>query len=154
MELGQLTLAWADLEAVLYKLLKHYAGVTDDVGRAVFSGTRARTAVGFVRAIADNTLIEAERKTDLEEIFTQVLAINSMRDFVVHNVDGSQQDFEPADPTRRYVTDELRVSRKAKIKTYLVGSATLASSASALHNSCTSPRACAWAALNRSAVTM
>ena len=30
--IGELTLAWSDLEVVLYKLLKHYAGVNDAVG--------------------------------------------------------------------------------------------------------------------------
>lgn len=124
-ELGQLTLAWADVETVLFKLLKHYAGVTDEVGRAVFSGTRARAAIGFIRSIADNTTMEPARKADLEEIFSQVLAINSMRDFVVHNIDGSSQEFEDDDPDRRYVTDQRRASRKAKAKTFLVGSSTL-----------------------------
>lgn len=124
-ELGQLTLAWSDLETVIYKLLKHYAGVSDEVARAVFSGTRARTAVGFLRAIAHNTSMESTRQSDLEEIFTQTLAINSMRDFVVHHVDGSQLEFEDDDPERRFITDGLRVSRKGKAKTYLVGSATL-----------------------------
>ncbi len=41
--IGELTLAWSDLEVVLYKLLKHYSGVNDAVGRAIFSGTRAST---------------------------------------------------------------------------------------------------------------
>ena len=125
-ELGQLTLAWSDVETVLFKLLKHYAGVSWPVAQALFSGTRARGAINFIRAIADNTNMEPDRMRDLDEIFSQVLAINSLRDFVVHNVDGSEQVSEAADPSTRYVTDALRASRKSKSKTYLVGSSTIA----------------------------
>ena len=125
-ELGELTLAWSDVETVLFKLLKHYSGVSWPVANALFSGTRARSAVNFVRAIAENTEMEGDRVADLEEIFTQILAINSLRDFVVHNIDGSEQVFEDWDPSKRYITDALRSSRTSKAKTFLVGSATLA----------------------------
>lgn len=136
-ELGELTLAWSDIETVLFKLLKHYSGVTWNVAQALFSGTRARNAINFIRAIAENTDMEAPRVLDLEEVFTQVLAINSLRDFVVHNVDGSKQEFEDWDTGNRYVSDALRSSRKSKSKTYLVGSATLA----AMRNDCVE---CCW----------
>lgn len=124
-ELGELTLAWSDIETVLFKLLKHYSGVTWPVAQAIFSGTRARNAINFIRAIAENTEMESSRVQDLEDVFVQVLAINSLRDFVVHNVDGSGQEFEGWDPTKRYVSNALRSSRKSKAKSYLVGSATL-----------------------------
>jgi hypothetical protein len=123
--IGQLTLAWSDLETVLYKTLKRYAGVTDDVGRALFSGTRARAAMAFIEAIAENTNMEPARRQDLQEIFVQVAAINQMRDFVVHHVDGSEQEFEEDNPRERVVSDALRVSRKKKAKRVYVGSATL-----------------------------
>lgn len=125
-ELGQLTLAWADVEAVLFKVLRHYSGVSWPVARALFSGTRARAAMNFIGAIAENTEMELDRRRDLEETFRQISAINSLRDFVVHNVSGSEQEFEDSDPSRRYVSDALRSSRKSKSKTYLVGSATIA----------------------------
>jgi len=137
LELGRLTLMWSDVETVLFKLLKHYAEVSWPVAQALFSGTRARNSINFVRAIADNTSMEPERAQDLEEIFSHVLAINSLRDFVVHNVDGSMQEFDDGDPTTRYVTDALRTSRKSKTKTYLVGSATIA----AMCEDCTE---CCW----------
>lgn len=125
-ELGELTLAWSDVETVLFKLLKHYSGVSWPVAQALFSGTRARNAINFIRSIAENTGMEPSRIQDLEEIFSQLGAINSLRDFVVHNVNGSEQEFEDWDPSKRYVSDVLRSSRKSKSKTYLVGSATLA----------------------------
>ncbi len=124
-QLGRLTLAWSDVETVLFKLLKHYSGVSWPVAQALFSGTRARNASNFIRAIAENTNMEQDRITDLDETFSQVIAINTMRDFVVHNVDGSQQEFEDWDPSKRYVTDALRASRKSKTKTFLIGSETL-----------------------------
>jgi hypothetical protein len=123
--LGQLMLAWSDLETVLYKLLKHYAGVTEPVGRAIFSGTRAGAAIAFVRAIADNTGMEEARRADLEEIFSQASAINTMRDFLVHHVDGSEQEFEDDNPQERVLTDSLRVSRVQNARRVYVGSATL-----------------------------
>src|SRR6185369_4004974 len=101
-ELGELTLAWSDVEKVLFKLLKHYSRVSWPVAQALFSGTRARSAINFIRAIAENTDMEPSRVQDIEEVFTQVLAINSLRDFVVHNVDGSEQEFEDFDPSKRY----------------------------------------------------
>ena len=39
-ELGQLTLAWSDVETVLFKLLKHYAGVTWPIAQALYSGPK------------------------------------------------------------------------------------------------------------------
>ena len=130
--IGELTLAWADVETVLYKLLQHYAGVSADVGRALFSGTRARQAITFIRAIADNTAMAASQRADLEEIFSQIASINETRDFVVHHVSGSEHEFEDSNPQERLVTDWLRASRKRKAKRLYLGSATL----SAMRDDC------------------
>ena len=135
--IGQLTLAWSDLETVLFKLLKHYACVNDAVGRALFSGTRARASIAFIRAIADNTNMEPARRADLEEIFEQVGAINQTRDFVVHHVNGSEQEFEEDNPRERVDTDLLRVSRERNAKRVYVGSSTLL----AMRNDCLE---CCW----------
>jgi hypothetical protein len=123
--IGELMLAWSDLETVLYKVLKHYAGVTDAVGRAVFSGSRASAMIKFILAIAENTAMEQGRRADLEEIFAQVSAVNSMRDFVVHHVDGSEQEFEEEKPSERVLADELRVSRLKNARRISIGSRTL-----------------------------
>jgi hypothetical protein len=125
-ELGNLTLAWSDVEAILFKLLKHHADVTWPVARALFSGTRARAAINFIRAIAENTAMDELRRADLEETFKHILDINAFRDFIVHHTDGSMFEFEDTDPTKRYISDKLRVSRESKTRTYLVGSSTLA----------------------------
>lgn len=124
--LGELTLAWSDLEIVLFKLLKHYAGVSDDVGRALFSGTRARAAIAFIDAIADNTNMDSARRDDLRQIFAQIATLNQMRDFVIHNVDGSEQRFKDDNPSERLLSDVTRVSRKKNAKVVYIGSAILA----------------------------
>lgn len=124
--IGELTLAWSDLEVVLYKLLKHYADVNDAMGRAIFSGTRASAMIKFLKAIADNTNMEEIRKSDLDDIFSHIQSINSMRDFVVHHVNGGMQEFQLENPDVRLLTDSRRVSRKKNAKFYSVGSATIA----------------------------
>ncbi len=123
--IGELTLAWSELEIVLYKLLKYYAGVNDAVGRAIFSGTRASAMIKFLKAIADNTNMEEIRKSDLDDIFSHIQSINSMRDFVVHQVNGGKQEFRLENPSARLLTDSRRVSRKKNAKIYYIGSATL-----------------------------
>lgn len=124
-ELGRLTLAWSDVEAILFKILKNYADVSWPVAKALFSGTRARVAIKFIQSIAENTDVSKERVDDLEETFRKIVEINTFRDFLVHHVDGSIFEFEDSDPTKRYVSDHLRASRVAKTKTYLLGSSTL-----------------------------
>ncbi len=123
--LGELTLAWSDLETVLVKVLANYAGVTAAVSRAIFSGTRARQAMKFVMAIADNTVSEQHRRDDIEEIFNHIATLNTSRDFVIHNVDGSMQTFRQQFPTSRLISNAERSSRAAKAKTIFIGSSDL-----------------------------
>ena len=59
--------------APVFKVLKNYSGVSWPVAQALFSGTRARRAINFIRAIAENTEMESDRKRDLDEKFTQTL---------------------------------------------------------------------------------
>lgn len=136
LQLGHLTLAWSGVELTLFNLLRHYSGVSRPVAQALFSGTRARSAINFVLAIAENTKMEAARKEDLEDIFRQIQAINTLRDFIVHHVDGSEQEFAEADPSKRYVSDAIRSSRRSKVKVYLVGSSTVAAMAEDCHECC------------------
>ena len=128
-QLGQLMLRWSDVEIALFKVLRHYAGVTWPVAHALFSGTRAKAAMDFIVAIADNTNMEKARRDDLEGVFSQIKAINTFRDFLVHHVDGSAKSFDDADPTTRYVTNRARTSRPSKAKIFLVGSAHIAAMA-------------------------
>jgi hypothetical protein len=123
--IGELTLAWSDLEVVLCKVLMRYAGVDDKVGRAIFSGTRAAGMIKFILAIAENTSMEAARLADLEHLFQQIKSINTMRDFIVHHVNGSETEFQLSNPSERVLTDDRRAGRPTKAKTVLVGSSSL-----------------------------
>ncbi len=81
--------------------------------------------INFLKAIADNTNMEESRKSDLYDIFSHISAINSMRDFIVHHVDGSRQEFELENPRERVLTDSRRVSRTKNTKRIDVGSRSL-----------------------------
>lgn len=120
--IGRFTLAWADMESALYSVLRYYAKVTDDIGRAIFSGSRAKTMMEFVEAIAHNTNLEKPRRDDLEDVFGQLKSIGTMRDRLTHHVDGSEQRFEEHDPGRRYLTNARRVMRKGREFEVLIGS--------------------------------
>ena len=109
--IGKFVLTWSEAEAALYSVLCFYAGVSDQVARAIFSGTRAGPMMSFVEAIAHNTAMESARRDDLAEIFAQLKAINTMRDRLIHNVNGSEQASETKDSAKRLLTNARRVSR-------------------------------------------
>lgn len=121
--IGALTLHWADLERVLRRTLRHYAGVSPEVGRALFSGTRARAAMAQVNSIAHNVGMDADRSSDLKEIFEVVSSINTMRDFIVHHVDGSLIESDDNDPRLRKLSDVDSKSRIGMGQTVWIGSA-------------------------------
>lgn len=110
---GRFLLMWSDAEAYLRQALIAYAGVTQDVGRALFSGTRAQTAMDYVLAIAHNTEMAEDRRKSLEGIFSHMKAINTLRDRLTHH--GSALTLELTDglDTRR-ISDGERSSRKGK----------------------------------------
>lgn len=98
--LGELTIAWVQVERVLRLTIQRYAGVTEPVARALFSGTRARTAMEMVEAIAQNTAMDSRRKEDLHEVFTIIRSINTMRDLLTHYADGRMDVTDITDKTR------------------------------------------------------
>jgi hypothetical protein len=119
--LGRFIVAFADAEAELYRVLVHYSGVSDAVARALFSGTRARSMIDFIRSIAHNTAMSADRREDLEHVFAQLTAINTMRDHLVHH---SSDNYSFNDPKRRIVAN-TRASRYGNAKGYEVGADTI-----------------------------
>ena len=121
--LGRFTLTWSDTEAMIYRVLVRYAGVTDAVARAIFSGTRAKVMTDYIKAIAHNTEMHEDRLADLEFVFAQVTAINSLRDHVTHF--GSAELLIWREPSSRVLTNRERVSRIGKAVAKEVGSKTL-----------------------------
>jgi hypothetical protein len=63
--IGGLILQFSNVESCLYSVLRHYAGVSPDVARAIFSGSRrSKVMIQFIRAIAHNTNMEKARIDD------------------------------------------------------------------------------------------
>lgn len=81
-------IAWADAEAEVYQVLVAYSGVTHAVGRALFSGSRARAMGEFIKNIAANTGMAEDRHQDLLRALAQLNSINSMRDHLAHHATG------------------------------------------------------------------
>ena len=119
--LGRFIIAFADAEAELYEVLVSYSNTDGPVARALFSGARAKGMIDFIRSIAHNTAMSAERKTDLEYIFAQLTAINSMRDHLVHHASNS---YSFSDPLKRIVANK-RASRYGNAKGYELGTNTI-----------------------------
>lgn len=119
--LGRFIIAWADAEAELYQVLLNYSKVSHPVGRALFSGTRARNMIDFIRSIAHNTAMEKERKEDLEYVFNQMTTINTMRDHLVHHASSSYSYKEP----QKRVVANTRASRYGKAVGYEVSAETI-----------------------------
>lgn len=116
--LGRMMIAWADVEAELYRVLVHYSGVSDAVARALFSGTRGSAAMAFIQSIAHNTGMESARRDDLDYVFEQAKAINTMRDHLAHHSSGTSIAFD--DPMKRIVAN-TRASRYGKAQGYEIG---------------------------------
>ncbi len=87
--LGQFMIAWADAEAELLRVLIHYTRVSKGIGRAIFSGTRAKAMIDFMRNVIHNEGMPENRASDLEHVFAQMVLINTMRDHLIHHVSDS-----------------------------------------------------------------
>ena len=107
--LGRFMIAWADAELELYRVLISYSGVTNPVARAIFSGTRAKAMMDFIRNIIHNTQLLGVRKADLDHVFPQMAAINTMRDHLAHHASDSYS-FPKGDPFTRVIAN-VRSSR-------------------------------------------
>ena len=121
--LGRFIIAWTDAETELYQVLISYSKVSHAVGRALFSGTRARSMVDFIRSIAHNTSMDHDRKEDLEYVFAQMVIINKMRDHLVHYT-SSSYSYRAEEPQKRVVAN-TRASRYGKVIGYEISAETI-----------------------------
>lgn len=119
--LGRFMIAWADTEAELYRVLVHYTEVSDPVARALFSGTRAKAMMDFIKSVSHNTAMAPDRREDIEYVFSQLSAINTMRDHLAHHASGS---YSFDNPKKRIVAN-TRASRYGNAKGYEVGVETI-----------------------------
>lgn len=125
--LGRMSMIWSDLENNLFIVLRHYAGVSDAVAKALFAGSRARQMITALEAITINTKMEEldpERFADLEEIFKRIILINGMRDTITHHAGASIIEFDDPDPNMRYLYKH-RVSRYGEELKFKIGSSLL-----------------------------
>ena len=134
--LGQFMLAWSDVERSIGDVLVRYAKVSEPVGRALFSGTRARTMMSFITAIAENTGMSAARKDDLAFIFAKVATLNTSRDRIAHHGSHASHTVQPA-TLKRKVTNAKRSSRYTNEFVQFVGSEELKYSANECLGICT-----------------
>lgn len=128
-ELGRFVLKWADAERDLYRVLCHYAGLKKAVARVLLSGTRAKGMMDFIMAITENTQVTYDRTNDLKFLFSQVAAINTMRDTIIHH--GSTAH-EFRDPQSRLLK-KSHVNRAKNEVMYTIGSKTILSMNGDLH---------------------
>ena len=119
--LGRFIIAWTDVETELYQVLLSYSKVSHAVGRALFSGTRARSMMDFIRSIAHNTAMDHDRKENLEYVFVQLTTINTMRDHLVHYTSSSYSYKEP----QKRVVANTRASRYGNGKGYEIDAKTI-----------------------------
>jgi len=119
--LGQFMLGWADVESTLGEVLRKYAKVSEPVARALFSGTRARTMISFINAIADNTRVSKARKDDLTFLFAKIATLNTQRDRIAHYGSYRSPSLAPNSLKRR-VSNDKRSSRTTNSFVQFVGS--------------------------------
>ncbi|HEY3814476.1 MAG TPA: hypothetical protein VGL66_14740 [Caulobacteraceae bacterium] len=81
--LGKFMQQFTQTEYQLVLLLRHFAGTSDEVGRAVFHGYRIDATKDAINRILDATG-NMEAKVRLEEPFSRLGAINGMRNNIVH----------------------------------------------------------------------
>jgi hypothetical protein len=82
---GRFVLAWAEAEAVLYRTLLHYAGISAAIGRSLLPGQRTKTMIESIDRIAVNTNVSTPRRAELKIVLAQMKTINDLRDNLVHH---------------------------------------------------------------------
>jgi hypothetical protein len=82
--LGRFCHEYATLEAVMFNTLALYAKIPNQMARAVFSGTRVRPAMGFIKRICQIQDPGEHNRKDLEYVFKQLEGITALRDDILH----------------------------------------------------------------------
>src|ERR1017187_2248100 len=76
-EIALFILQFSSAENFLYALLKKYAGVSDAVARAIFSGVRCKGMIDYINAIIANTEVPEEKVKNLRLVLSQLTLINN-----------------------------------------------------------------------------
>lgn len=116
--LGRFIETFALLEGCMFILLQQRTGVTVEIARAIFSGTRIDAAMNTIRRM--NEASSGERIDPyLEEAFLKVAELLSARNDIVHLGPLFGDDYE------RFVTNGLKALTPKKIKHQIFSSETL-----------------------------
>lgn len=111
MALGALVLTWTDLESALFAVLRHYCKISPKVARAIFSGTRARVMMEYLKNIAHNTGLDKDRREDLDAVLGHIGSLNKMRDWLIHHASASEIVIHPKATPKRLLTNRDRVGK-------------------------------------------
>jgi hypothetical protein len=82
--LGQFAAMYAETEAVMQRVLWHYAKTPSAISRSVFSGTRIRQGCTFIRRICEATSVSDAIQKELDYLFKQLNDITNARDWILH----------------------------------------------------------------------
>jgi len=88
------------------------AGTDQDIATAIFSGTRTKTAISWIKRIAEST--ETPLDPEIKETLEHLSRINEVRDRIVH---WGTQDL---DENAKLVTNELRAHAERTLQEFRV----------------------------------
>lgn len=119
---GYFVMTYAEVESVLYRTLLHYAKMSEEIGRSVFAGQRVKAITQSIEKIAINTNVPALKLFDLKFLFSQMAAINTMRDYVIHNGHTSVVVFDSGEKKTgyQYIHNEKRSPIESKSWMYRI----------------------------------
>ena len=83
--LGRFAHRFAQAEASVHYVLRHYAGMKADVARALLSGVRVRDAKSKLSRLREIGVIPDDKYTELTFLFDQLGIINGARDDIFHH---------------------------------------------------------------------
>lgn len=110
--LGRFVTHWAGIEQLLYYVLLHYADMSPGIGESMLSGVRAKLMMDNILRVVECVSASKARKDDLRFLFTQLTAILTMRDRLMHygnslfSIQFANEEFVEAE---QHLTNVLRL---------------------------------------------
>lgn len=106
-QLGIFVSVFAQMESYLFVNLILMAGVSLEVGRATFSGTRAKEAISYIRRIYAVKQLSIEIRNIMEPCFEQITSINEIRNYLMHyGTNFIQGQLKTTNAVRAYLPDK------------------------------------------------
>jgi hypothetical protein len=83
-QVGMFVTIFSEVELRLLQSLWHFSGLKQPVASAVLTGTKVEGAMSLINRIADAEDWSAERRAELQYIFSQLGEINKLRNDLLH----------------------------------------------------------------------